>query len=120
MENEASKDMCDIEFVRFVEENDHEGETWTFWLQGTGNEEPLAKLAGIIAEYEEAQGSDSEYQLDVMTRLDEHDVDVLVQHGGGGYMANHHKVVGTLTVPDDLLRTASTARTLIACIRAAS
>lgn len=92
-----------IEFVKFEEENDHEGETWTFWLQVTGNEGELAKLEDLIKEYEEAQGSDSEYQLDIMTQLSEEHVDVLVEHGGQGYMNYHQKVVGVLTVPDDLL-----------------
>lgn len=28
-------------FMRFTETNDHEGETWTFWLQIAGNREAL-------------------------------------------------------------------------------
>lgn len=31
-------------------------------------------------------------------------MNVLVEHGGRGYMNNHHKVLGVLTVPDDLVQ----------------
>lgn len=91
-------------FVKFEEENHHEGETWTFWLQRESNEAELDKLGGLIEQYEEAQGSDSEYQLDTEVRLSEDEVDTLVAYAGSGYMRYHHKVVGTLTVPDDLLQ----------------
>lgn len=89
-------------FVKFEEENDHEGETWTFWLQLDDNHEQLDKLAGLIEEYKQAQGSD-EYQLDTKVRLTEEEVDTLVAYAGSGYMRYHHKLVGVLTVPDGLL-----------------
>jgi hypothetical protein len=91
------------EFVKFVEYNDHEGETWTFWLQLDGNKDQLDELYELIEQYEDAQGSESEYRLDTEVRLREDQVDVLVEHGGGGYMDSHNKVVGTLVVPADLL-----------------
>jgi hypothetical protein len=93
-------------FVKFVENNDHEGEKWTFWLQVHGNESALDKLADVIRQYEEANDAGpgwSEYRLHEGTVIPERDVDVLVKHGGGGYMNNHNKVTGTLQVPDDLL-----------------
>lgn len=90
-------------YVKFEEENDHEGETWTFWLQLDGNTDQLDKLGGLIEQYEEARGSDSEYQLDTEVRLSELEVDTLVAYAGSGYMRYHHKVVGVLTVPDGLL-----------------
>lgn len=91
-------------YVQFGEQNGHEGETWTFWLQLDGNEASLNRLRDVIAEYEEASGEESEYTLDLDVRLPERAVDVLVEHGGGGYMAYHTKVSGVLTVPDDLLQ----------------
>lgn len=91
-------------FVKFQEECDHEGETWVFWLQVDGNAQQLDRLSECIRQYEEAQGSDSEYQLWGSVLLSEHDVNVLVEHGGRGYMNNHHKVLGVLTVPDDLVQ----------------
>jgi hypothetical protein len=92
-----------MEFVKFTEENDHEGETWRFWLQLDGNEAELAKLAEVIATYREGQYSRySEYELDLSSSVDERDVDVLVLHSFSGYMRFENKIVGTLAVPDGL------------------
>jgi hypothetical protein len=90
-------------YVKLVEKNEHEGETWTFWLQIDGNEANLRRLCDVLAEYEEASDEASEYTLDLDVRLSDHDVDGLVEHGGGGYMAYHTKVTGVLTVPEGLL-----------------
>lgn len=90
--------MSDLRFVKFVEHNDWEGETWVFWLQQNGNEDDLAKLAELI-------GDDSEdYELDQNAVLSERDVDVLVKHGnvGASYLDAHTKVTGVLVLPDDL------------------
>lgn len=88
------------QFVEFTEYNDHEGETWAFWLQVNGNEDELNKFA------EQLDEEDLEEQFSLNdTTLDEHDVDVLVKHGGGGYMNNHTKVTGVfrLVSYDDIL-----------------
>lgn len=93
-----------MRYAKFVEDNDHEGESWTFWLQIDGNEGALDVLVAVLEQYEEQVEHDSEYQLVTDVKLSDHDVDVLVDHGGGdGYMANHTKVTGVLTVPDGLL-----------------
>lgn len=91
-------------FAKFTENNDHEGENWTFWLQVEGNQEQFEKLQAAISRVEEAQDSELEYQITPDVVLNEHDVDVLVEHGGEGYMNNHTKVPGTLVVPDDLVQ----------------
>ncbi len=92
-----------MRYVKFVEDNDHEGETWTFWLQLDGNEVEMDRLERVLDEYESRIEGDSEYMIDTGVELPEHDVDVLVEHGGEGYMANHTKVQGVLTVPDGLI-----------------
>jgi hypothetical protein len=91
-------------FVKFVETNDHEGEEWTFWLQIKGNVTELHRLHDIITQFEADTEREPEYRLYPKVVLDEHDVDVLVAHGGRGYMNNHTKVRGTLTMPNDLVK----------------
>lgn len=86
-------------YVKFVENNDWEGEEWTFWLQLDGNEDELTKLAEVIDGFDDEEDS---FELDRDVELTDHDVSVLVEHGGSGYMQNHNKVVGVLAVPDDL------------------
>lgn len=78
-------------FRKFREDNDHEGETWYHWLQVDGNEAELNKLGAFL-------GDGEEYRLEDAV-LDEALVDVLVEHGGGGYMRTHNKVVGVFTCP---------------------
>lgn len=88
-------------FVQYTEENDHEGETWHFWLQVDGNEEQLAKLRGLLA----AESEDGELDLDyTLTENVEPEsvVDKLVQYADMGYMRTHTKVLGSLTCPADL------------------
>ena len=35
-------------FVRLYETNDHEGESWNWWLQLDGNEDELRKLDAFL------------------------------------------------------------------------
>lgn len=85
-------------FVKFTEFNDHEGETWVFWLQLDGNEMNLVALEQII---QDVQGREAEepYSLDMSIELPEEHVDVLVEHGGSGYMDYHNKVSGVMKDP---------------------
>lgn len=94
--------------VKFVENNQWEGETWTHWLQVNGNEDELTKLSNLLAELELEADEDAEdppYELvdfEQQTLSEEH-VDVLVEHAGGdGYAAAHTKVVGKFVCPDSL------------------
>lgn len=88
------------EYVKFTERNDHEGETWVFWLRLEGNEAQLERLAELVELYG-PEDEDSGFELSLETRLDAHDVGVLVTHGGGGYMPYHTKVDGRLVVPEE-------------------
>lgn len=99
--------MSNRTFVRFTENNEWEGETWVFWLQLDGNENELIKLRNLLAELELEADEDAEdppYELASFKEntLPEEHVDVLVKHGGSGYMAAHTKVLGKFTCPDEL------------------
>ncbi len=100
-----------LRFVRFDETNDHEGETWTFWLQVDGNENQLDKLWNLLIDAaknpDDEDEEDEDFAYDLSDRseetLAEEHVDVLVKHAAGvGYMAAHTKVVGKFTCPDSL------------------
>lgn len=83
-------------FVRLVETNDWEGETWSWWLQVDGNEEALEALS-VLLDDEEWE----EYLYLSGIVVPEADVDILIRHGGRGYYPDHIKVVGVLTLPVD-------------------
>lgn len=95
-------------FVQFTETNDHEGETWTFWLQRDGNEEALNWLSDFLTAVN-AEVLDPEYQLFLDKVIPEEHVDVLTKWGGENYMPLHNKVVGRMVIadffaPDDLYK----------------
>jgi hypothetical protein len=85
-------------FVKLTENNEHEGETWHFYIPYEGNEEAIGQLFEAIALLD--QDVDEEHSLD-MTPIPEVEVDILVKHADTGYMANHNKLTGVLTLPDD-------------------
>lgn len=76
-------------YTIFRECNDWEGETWNFYIPTEGNESEIAKLALAIK-------NSPEYSLE--GSIDESDVDVLVKHDEGGYMAFHNKLSGKLSI----------------------
>lgn len=86
-------------YRRFIENNEHEGETWSFWLQVDGNEETL-KLFAEQLDSAQKDRFDPPYELTGDT-LGDHDVDVLAEYGGQGYMDLHTKVAGRLSIPDE-------------------
>jgi hypothetical protein len=84
-----------MNFVKFTEINDYEGETWNFWLQLDGNEAELRELQTWLNTFDD----DGEiYQLD-MTPVPESEVDTLVKHTDSGYMDTHNKIMGKFTCP---------------------
>ncbi len=84
-----------MKFVKFTEHNDHEGESWNFWLQEDGNGFELKKLKTFLSENDL---EDEGYELD-MTPVDESEVDILVKHTDQGYMDYHNKVTGNFVMP---------------------
>ncbi len=93
-----------MNFVKFIEHNDNEGEDWNFWLQLDGNSADLETLGEFLAQFDEYGES---YELD-LTPVPESEVDVLVKHSGSGYMNYENKVTGTLTLPEIDLETVAT------------
>ena len=85
-----------MKFIKFTEGNDHEGETWNFWLQYDGNEKELDKLGHII---ETLEDNDISYSLN-NTLIDESEVDILVKHTRDGYMDYENKITGIFTCPE--------------------
>lgn len=92
--------MSETVFVRFSEYNDHEGESWDWWLQLTGNEEEISKLAALLDEID--NDDDPWHVLHMDDAEPESVVDKLAQYAGDGYYAAHNKVVGSFTCPPDL------------------
>lgn len=77
-------------YAKFTENNDHEGETWRFWIPISGNRAALEHLDSAI-------GGSDEYGLD-LAPVPEAEVDALVKHTGDGYMAYDNKLAGVLTL----------------------
>lgn len=84
-----------MKFIKLVEHNDHEGETWRFWLQLDGNEEELHKLQEFIKEHDLSE----EFAL-YTKEIDESEVDILVKHTMSGYMDYDNKLTGTFTMKE--------------------
>ena len=85
-------------YRRFVETNDWEGETWTFWLQVDGNMTALAILGDVLDALNEDL-VDVEFSLKD-DEIDELTVETLVRYGESGYMHQHNKVSGSLSLPE--------------------
>lgn len=93
-----------MQFIKLREINEHEGETWRFWLQVDGNEAELKRLRTALERVAELYGDqyDVPFELSDQPKSEAY-VDALVEEAEGdddGYMAAHHKVTGVLTVPD--------------------
>ena len=84
-------------FVGFSESNDHEGETWNFYMPLEGNEKAIEKVKKLLATYPE----DEECPYQIGPTLTEDQVDTLVgfANGAASYMDAHQKVKGFLKLP---------------------
>ena len=85
-----------MNFVKFTEHNENEGEDWNFWLQLDGNEADLETLKEFLNQFDE---NGDYYELD-MTPVPESEVDILVKHSDQGYMNYENKVTGVLILPE--------------------
>lgn len=83
-------------FRRFVETNDHEGETWNFWLQVDGNKNTLDLLGDQLGKLQKL--IDWPFVL-TAEQLEEREVDLLIRFGESGYMNQHNKVNGACWLP---------------------
>lgn len=86
-------------FVKFTEINDHEGETWVFFLELSGNQVYLGALATLIDDVQNENGGNIEFELDLVNLVEEDAVDVLVKYSPEGYMPTFNKVVGRMKLP---------------------
>lgn len=86
-----------MEYVRFIENNDWEGEVWHFWIPVEGNEDTISILRRIV---------DGETYSMSDNALPESSVDVLVAanawEGNCSYDDANTKLSGRLFLPDDL------------------
>lgn len=87
-----------MNYAKFTEHNDWEGETWRFYIPIEGNEAALHELEQAIS-----ANSGSSYELDTGP-FTESVVDALVEHGADDceYMPAHTKLVGLLRLPPEL------------------
>lgn len=83
-------------FTQMIEHNEHEGESWSFWLQVDGNQDALNELWDLI----ESEGEEDTYEFTDDT-VYEWELQTLLSHGnfGHGYMNQHHKIEGKLVLP---------------------
>lgn len=89
-------------FIRFEETNEHEGETWSWWLQVDGNDKEIAKLTILLDQVEQDLGYELDYSVYLEDEEPEDVVDKLVEYADEGYGLSHNKVTGKFTCPDDL------------------
>lgn len=84
-------------YAQLLEHNQHEGETWCYWLQMDGNEVAIDTLVDLIEEEE----LEDEYEFTGIIAYD-FEVEVLLRLGnfGYGYMSQHHKFEGKLEFPN--------------------
>ena len=94
---EIEKKKYKGKYVAFTEHNEHEGETWTFYIPTHNNSIELKKLKTIMDKV------DSEsFELD-STLLAEKEVDIIIDNcnGRGGYINAYHKLKGRFKCPID-------------------
>lgn len=104
-----AKNTTEKRFARFVEVNEHEGETWNFWLELTGDNgsqlETLQEHIWNATADEHGRPPEPALQEFTLTEdvEDETIVDALVLYSDEiGYMPTHQKVTGVFTCPEDL------------------
>lgn len=87
-----------MQYVKFTEHNEWEGETWHFWIPLQGNTDELKRLDQIIARNPEMNEF---YELD-LTPVSEAEVGACVaQSSNTDYLPEHNKLTGTLRLPAD-------------------
>ena len=86
------------QFQCVFEANDHEGETWRFYIPLEGNEEALSILAELLDEDREGNRDACLYDYGLGGVAFEDEVDTLEKFSDGGYTAAHNKLDGKLDV----------------------
>lgn len=88
---EKAKKSNERQYIKFTENNDHEGETWHFYILSGDPLLSQVKAAMEPPPDDECALDPDAYRLDEEPIPESH-VDVLVRHSGGGYMPRHNKV----------------------------
>jgi hypothetical protein len=81
-------------YVEFLEINDWEGESWSFFIPLEGNEHQLDLLETYLVDQENVK-FDFPYSLGGIP-IPEFEVDILVKHSDVGYMPRYNKLSGKL------------------------
>lgn len=89
-------------YVTLIEHNEHEGETWRFYIPWEGNEDAIGDLETALSVFTVAwqSGSDADpppFEL-VLDPLDATEVDTLVKSSDIGYMHDHNMLEGRLVL----------------------
>lgn len=89
-----------MDFVGLTEVNEHEGETYRYWIPIEGNEEALATMRRLFGQdSDQVTEEEATYWLATENPLSEEVVDILVDNTRVGYMAFEQKFTGTLVLP---------------------
>ncbi len=81
-----------MDYVKFTEHNEWEGEIWNFWIPVEGNDVAIGTLSERLNKNEELEDI---YTLNEEL-VPEMEIDILVKHCGGGYRADQEKLKGVL------------------------
>jgi hypothetical protein len=91
-------------YTPLIENNDHEGETWTWWIQVEGNESTLDLIRGTLAECRSESEYFEKYDLPEWPngdRITDEQLAVLRRWSDGGYYRAHNPVYGVLVPPSE-------------------
>jgi hypothetical protein len=91
-------------YTPLIENNDHEGETWTWWIRVEGNEGVLDLINDTILAARDVSEYFEEYDLPEWPngdRITDEQLAVLLRWSDGGYYRAHNPVYGRLVLPND-------------------
>lgn len=91
-----------MNFVKFTECNEWEGETWNFYIPYDNNAKELTELAFLFQKFEKDFPEDfNPYTLEINNLISEFDVDDLCkQKSNTTYLNEHNKLIGKLNLAD--------------------
>lgn len=83
-----------MEYRQFIERNEHEGETWHFYIPVEGNEEALIEFGAM-----KIDGGDFHLRNDKIFSAEE--VSIIEENDSmGGYLPRHNRLEGKLDLTD--------------------
>jgi hypothetical protein len=92
-------------YVCLTENNEHEGESWNFYIKLNGNEYELNKLERLIEYHDKTYL----YELTLYSPILENEVETIIKHTDHGYMAYNNLIDEYINLPsgfdiDDLYK----------------